>query len=282
MRQFPIIAKRSLEIHFLLALMAGLMSSAHADVEGAELEEHRKQYQEAHANFVKTQDYGKDYRLSIESAHQLILKLLQYWITLPEDAVDEPDIRREIRAVYKKTAGSSLTEKYNQAKSFMSRAVWPLLATKEPNQEQASFIAELVKPQIGVRINDKAVKRGKPTEPFGWNVQAAYALALIRSGKAKQGHEEIDLLYAKAGINSKVNPEGKLDYGPDAGEGRYRNYKDYLQMCEVLRALQALILDDRIVAAKHLEMAKKLRETFSAEAIPLVSEVEQFLNMKTE
>lgn len=278
MKQFAVIQKRVL----LLALMAGFMPAFYANVKEDKLEEHRKQYQEARANFVKTQDYGEAYRGSINSAHQLLSTLLHHWITLPEDSVDASAICREIRTVYKETAGNPLTEMHNQAKSFMARAVWPLLATKEPNQEQASFVAELVKPQIGVRINDKAVKRGKPTEPFGWNVQAAYALALIRSGKAEQAHEEIDLLHAKARINSKVNPEGKLDYGPAAGEGRYRNYKDYLQLCEVLRALQALILDERVAATKHLEMAKKLRATFSVEAIPLVAEVEQFLNMKTE
>ena len=252
---------------------------ANANSQEVKLELLRKQYQQARANFAKTQDYGKAYRGSIESAHQLISALLTYWMTLPESSVKVPSIRNEIKTIFKDTAGNPLIERYNSEKSFLARAVWPLLAEKEPTQKQAAFLVKLSKPQMSVRIYDKLARLGKPTEVLGWDVQAAYALALIRSGDDKQARNEITILHDKVSINRKANPEGRLDFGPAAGVGRYRNYTDYLQLCEVLHALQAALSGDREGAMKHIGFAQKLREALSPEAIELFTEVKWRINM---
>jgi acetyl esterase/lipase len=247
--------------------------------EGAEqekverLQQLRERYQQARATFAETQDYRKDYRASRESAQQLVSALLNHWIALPEDAAEGPALGQEIRTFFKDLAGNPLTERSNIGKSFIARTVWPLLADLEPTPAQAAFMAELTKPQMGVRINDKLARVGIPTEALGWDVQAAYALALIRSGQDKQARDEITMLHDKVSINYARNPKGSLDYGVEAGAGRYRNYTDYLQLCQVLHALQDAISNNHEGARKRMEKARKLREDLSPEASPLVTEV---------
>ena len=237
------------------------------------VEQLRQRYQQARATFARTKDYGKAYRESKESAHKLMTALLNHWMALPEGSTEEPAVCREIKTVYKDMAGNPLTEKYNKAKSFLAQALWPILAADEPTREQAALMVELTRPSMGVRMNDRRARSGKPTEPLGWDVQAAYALALIRSGKDKQAHDEVTILRDKIAINHARNPSGRLVYGPEAGEGRYRHYTDYLQLCEVLHALQAAISNDREGAKLHIEKAGKQREGLSPEAALLVTEV---------
>ena len=237
-----------------------------------EIEQLRQRHKQARATFAESQDYGKDYRASVDSGHDLISALLNHWVALPMGSAEAPLVKKEIWTLVKGSA-KPLTERHNIEKSFLARAVWPLLAQNSPRPEQATFFAELTKPQLGVRINDRIARAGRPTEPLGWDVQAAHALALIRSGKNKEARDEITILHDKVAINHARNPNGKLDYGPEAGAGRYRNYTDYLQLCEVLRALQAAILDDHKGARAHIENARSLREALSTEATPLVAEV---------
>lgn len=239
------------------------------------LEQLRQRYQQARATFAKTEDYGKPYQESIESARKLIAALLNHWVALPEGSPDAGTVEQEIRTVFKYLAGHPHTERYNLAKSFVARTTWTLLAGNKLNQKQAAFMVELTRPQVGVRMNDKEARRGKPTEPLGWDVQAAHALALIRGSNDKQARDEIDILHDKVSINYARNSKGTLDYGPEAGAKRYRNCMDYLQLSEALRALQAAIADDREGAKKHVENARKLREALSPEATPLVAEVAQ-------
>ena len=264
----------SLILTFFLGVLA-FSPSTRAASAGATIEQLRQRHRQARTTFAKTRDYGKAYRESLASGRKLIVALLNHWMTLPEGSAKAPVVRQEIKTVYQELGGRPLTERYNQGKSFVARTVWPLLTEKEPTPEQGAFMAELTKPQMGVRMNDRIAQRGMPTEPLGWNVQAAHALALIRAGKDKEARDEITLLHDKVSINHARNPKGRLDYGADAGAGRYRNYTDYLQLCEVLRALQAAISNDRAAAKKHIETAKKLRTAFSPEAAPLVTEVER-------
>lgn len=241
----------------------------------AQLQQLRQRHNQARATFAETQDYGEDYQESKDAAHALISALLNHWMTLPEGSAEAPLLKEEIRAVFKETAGSKFTEQHNTEKSFLARTVWPLLANSEPTREQAVLMAEMTKPQMGVRMYDKMARAGQPTEPLGWDVQAAHTLALIRSGKAKEARDEISILHDKVSINNARNPKGSLDYGPEAGEARYRNYTDYLQLCQVLHALQAAIANDHESAQAQLENARKLRETLSTEAAPLVAEVDR-------
>ena len=230
--------------------------SARAAAPVEKVEQLRQRHAQARAHFAKTRDYGKAYREMKESGHELISGLLNHWKNLPKGSAELPAFREEIKVVFNKMA-RPLTEAHNKEKSFMTRTVWPLLADDGLTLGQAAFIVELTKPQMGVRMNDSAARRGRPTEPLGWDVQAAYALALIRSGKDKQAAGEIAILHKKVSINHARNPKGSLDYGHEAGTGRYRDYTDYLQLCDVLYALQDAIANDHAAAKRHLEKARQ-------------------------
>ena len=262
-----------------LLCLVPVSQSPLAGAEGEDLEQLRQRYGQARANFAKTKDYGKPYRESKEAAQQLLSALLDHWMGLPEGSDGEPVIRKEIKTVFKDLAGNPLSEKYNIGKSFIARTVWPLLAEKNPSPGQASFLAELTKPQFGVRRNDKMARSGKPTEPLGWDVQAAHALALLRSGKDQPAQQEISILQKKVGINHTANPKGQLDYGPEAGDARFRSYTDYLQICEALLALQAAVSNDCDTAKKHIGKAKDLSKTLTPESTPLVNEAAKRINV---
>ncbi len=255
-----------------LLCLAIFSQSANADKDAPELKVLFQEYEEAQAKFSKTKDYGQPYRDSIETAQKLLSALINYWMSQPEDSEGESFAAKEIKAVFKVLAGSPLTEKHNLGKSFIARAVWPLLANSEIKPGKAKFLEGLVKPQMGVRMNDQAAKRGKPTEPLGWDVQAAYVLALVRSDKEKQASEEISILHKKVTINHGRNPDGKLDFGADAGKGRYRDYKDFLQLCEALHALQASISKDFETAHEHIAIAQGIKKELSPEADTLAKE----------
>lgn len=92
-------------------------------------------------------------------------------------------------------------------------------------------------------------------------------------GKEQQARYEISTLKAKVSTNYRRNPKGSLDYGPEAGESRYRSYVDYLQLCETLSGFQASISKDDEAASKHVMQAHKLRNKLSPEAAVLVAEI---------
>lgn len=258
--------------HALAALMFFMVLSEGMRAE-ASLEQLRLEYHEARATFRKTRDYGKDYRESIASAHALIAALLNQWLNLPEHSGEVSIVCGEIKTVLKDTTGSRFTERYRQEKSFLARALWPLLSEGKPTPRQANFMAQLIKPQKGINFYDLLSRLGQPTEPLGWDVQLTYALALIRSGNDEQAQKRINLLHQKVSINHTHNPKGSLDYGPEAGTGRYRDYVHYLQLCEVLHALRTAVSNDHTSARKHIENARKHREPLSPEAARLVAEI---------
>ncbi len=251
------------------------------------LKQLRQRYQEARdtAAQIENPDLGSEgfqeklkvwaeaNQKSQKSACVLIPALLNHWMTLPGDSPEAKTVSEEIKTVGKDLAGHPSSEQYHNAKSFFARTAWPLLAGNKLTQEQAGLLVELTEPQLLVRMNDRKSRLGQPTEALGWNVQAAYALALIRSGNDKRARDEIATLHHKVSINHKANPKGSLDYGPEAGDARYRNYIDYLQLCEILHGLQAAISKDPEGTTQRIKQARKLRDDLSPEASLLIAEI---------
>ncbi len=203
------------------------------------------------------------------AAKALIPALLDHWIVHPNDQ----QVKKEIESVYNDLAGRPTTERYNQAKSFISRIAWPFLAKSNLTEEQSELLARLVKPPSTSRISDVMARMGMPTEAYGWDQQAVYALALIRLGEDRQARSEISLLHTKVSTNYKANPKGSLDYGREAGESRYRDYVDYLQLCEVLSGFQDSRNLNHKGATQHITRAQKLRNKVSPEAAVLIAEI---------
>ena len=217
----------------------------------------------------KLEIWADSHKKSQLTAKALIPALFNHWIDQPNDQ----QLKKEIESVYNGLAGKPTPQRYNQTQSFMSRIAWPLLAHSNLTKEQAELLAKLVKPPSAWRISDVMARIGMPTEANGWDQQAVYALALIRLGKEKQARSEISNLYAKASTNYKANPKGSLDYGPEAGESRYRDYVDYLQLCELLSGFQDSITNNHTGATKHVSQAQKLRNKVSPEAAVLIEEI---------
>lgn len=217
----------------------------------------------------KLGNWADSHKKSQLTAKALIPALFNHWIDQPNDQ----QLKNEIESVYNALAGRPTTERHNKTKSFMSRIAWPLLANGNLTTEQSELVAKLVKPSSASRISDVMARMGMPTEAYGWDQQAVYALALIRLDKEKQARSEISSLYAKAATNYKANPKGGLDYGHGAGPARYRDYVDYLQLCKLLRGFQDSFTNDHKGAIKHVTQAQNLRKKVSPEGAILIAEI---------
>jgi len=241
--------------------VAAFQLSAHADVQKEELIQLLGQYQAARKVVAENPEWNfEDTKRCREAAHALVPELLDVWMALPDGSEDHAKFGELIKSICRDMASPPRTERENIEKSFIARTVWPLLADEKVTQEQAAVLAELSEPQFSIRVNDKFARRGMGTEPLGWDVQAAYALALIRSGNLIQASDETRILHNKVSKNHKVRPND-------------RGFTDALQLCEVLHALQAAVSDDHEGATKHIENARKLQDAISPKAAPLVDEV---------
>jgi hypothetical protein len=244
-----------------LLCVAAFQLPARADEQKEEFLQLLSQYQAARKIVAESPEGDREARSNArEAAHALLPKLLDIWMALPDGSEERPTIGELIKVICRDMASPPRTERENDEKSFIARTVWPLLADEKVTQEQAAFLAELSKPQFSIRMNDRIARLGMGTEPLGWDVQAAYALALVRSGNPKQARDEITILHKKVSKNHKVRPEDQ-------------SFTDALQLCEVLHALQAAVSKDHEGAMKHIENARKLQDAISPKAAPLVDEV---------
>lgn len=285
MQQEAFIKSKAMSACLLWTCVLTLAASANEPVQT--LDQLRERYEETHDVYARTESpemgkpgfrekltvWAKARREFNGAAQAFMSALLPHWMKLSDDTAEEVAVRDEIQAVYKGMAGKSLTEHRTNMQSFLVRASWPVLTNEAFSKKKAMVLVKLTDPQFNVRISDGIARLGIKTEPYGWNIHAGHALALIRSGKEWQASEEIKTLHAKVSNLHKANPKGRLDYGPKAGEGRYRDYIDYLQLCELLHGLQAAISSKHEDAAKRIANAAKLRDTFSTEASLLVAEI---------
>jgi hypothetical protein len=258
--------------------LATLPPSTRAEEPAEKLEPLRKEYQAARDTSARKKGWDYEAFKALNSSGQALLpELLAHWFTMPTNSAEAAATEKEIRAVFKTLAGSRLTENWINQQSFFARRAWPLLVEQPLTPEQVNLMLDLTKPNMGVRLEDQAARDGKWTEGYGSDVQATHALALIRAGKAEQAREEIDNLQRKFSIKYKTKPKGRLDHHPETGDARYRDYLDYLQVCEALFGLQAAIAGDAKSTAQHIENARKLREDLSPEARQLVAEIERLV-----
>ncbi len=258
--------------------LATLHPSARAEEPAEKLEPLRKEYQAARDTIARKKGWDYEALKALNSSGQALLpELLACWASLPAGSAEADALGKEIRTVFKTLAGSRLTENWINQQSFLARRAWPLLVEQPLTPEQVKLLLDLTKPNMGVRLEDQTARNGKWTEGYGSDVQATYALALIRAGKAEQAREEIDNLQRKFSIKYKTKPKGRLDHHPETADARYRGYLDYLQVCETLLGLQAALTGDAQSAAQHIENARKLRGDLSPKATQLAAEIERLV-----
>jgi len=163
---------------------------------------------------------------------------------------------------------------YNTA-AKLSEICWPVLLAGYP-EEFNEAIVELTVPYLAIRVNDKMAEAGRPTEPLGWDVQSAHALALARAGKTKEALKENETLMKKIDVNVR---KGRLPDPKSEFLGTLRSQKSLLKQALLQKALILAIAGrtvdsvDASTAAGHIEVTNPTEDDQSAiqEVLPALS-----------
>lgn len=134
------------------------------------------------------------------------------------------------------------TEAARRAANEIAAIAWPVVLSPI-SKALAQTIVERTKPSHGIRINDRLAQAGRPTESFGWNIQAVHALALAHAGNFDAALKENDLLLLKITI---IGGKSRLTSRPCKFLGEARSLKSLQQQLTLHKAL-ILRLADRVV-----------------------------------
>lgn len=196
---------------------------------------------------LRTQFAQADEQNKQQAGFALANALFQRWVKTSNADPAREEERKELQSVSDAIAGNPFTKSSYKAKSFWAETVEQSLIEGEPNEEKAKFIAKLVEPTKAHRMTDEVAKRGSPAEPFGWDVQAVYSLALARAGKLDAARTENDLVIKKISNNIEKSPR------PDLGVvylGKERANKSLLREMYLYRALIEAIGRDQAAVEK--------------------------------
>lgn len=174
--------------------------------------------------------------------------ILEYWAILPESSNENLKAQEELKQAIADVGYNKNTESEMNQKNTLADLSWSFLATGKINKQKAAFLSTLIEPPKGVRISDRMHAFGIPIEPYGWDLQLAYSLALIRAEKADLALKELKkveskvLKYQKRSnqeMHSKDFTQKKSSL-QEAIRQRYVRQTQQLQVCELLHALVAL------------------------------------------
>jgi len=115
----------------------------------------------------------------------------------------------------------------------IAEMTWPLLLNGYPDEFNEAMV-ELTVPYSAIRVNDKLGEAGRPTEPLGWGVQAAHALALARAGKITESLKVNEALMKKIDVNVH---KGRLPDLPLQFLGETRSVKSLLQQALLQKSI---------------------------------------------
>ena len=143
---------------------------------------------------------------------------------------------------------------------------WPLLLAGYPEDFNEAMV-ELTMPYPAIRVGDKMAEAGRPTEPLGWDVQAAHALALARAGKTEEALKENQALMKKIDVNVRKGrlPNLQLEF-----LGTTRSQKSLLKQTLLQKSLILAIAGrtvesvDASTAAGHVEVNNPTQDDQSA------------------
>ena len=178
--------------------------------------------------------------------------ILEYWSVLPESSNENLKAQEELKQAISAIGYNKNTESEINQKNTLADLSWSFLATGKINKQKALFLSTLIEPPKGVRISDRMHAFGIPIEPYGWDLQLVYSLALIRAEKANLALKELKK------VKSKVLKYQKRSYQEihakdftqktssikAAIRQRYARQTQQLQVCELLYALVALQDED--------------------------------------
>ncbi|MFK7735358.1 MAG: serine/threonine-protein kinase [Pirellulaceae bacterium] len=153
--------------------------------------------------------------ISKEESISRIEKLLNEWKDTPPESEGFDDFASKIIAIRDDLLkqSSPYTEKRRQVLDQLSLSAWHHLQKPLP-AAIAKTLADLTQPYAAIRVSDRLAQQGRPTEPVGWDVQAAYALALARAGETEKALKENQQLLAKIEVNIRFGqlPDLRLEF----------------------------------------------------------------------
>ncbi|MCA9176196.1 MAG: hypothetical protein KDB14_17035 [Planctomycetales bacterium] len=151
--------------------------------------------------------------------------------------------------------------------------VWPLLTagpqgltrvagdggpTGHPEDLNEAMV-ELTAPYPAIRVSDRMAVDGRPTEPLGWDVQAAHAIALARAGLMEEALQENAALGKKIAVNVE---KGRLPDLQSEFLGKLRSQRSLLKQVQLQKSLILAIAGktaesvESAAAAGQIEVAK--------------------------
>jgi hypothetical protein len=164
------------------------------------------------------------------TAQRLAKGLFVAWKTTTDPA-EAVRLEPELGGIYRELTGPSVSEKKQEVFEFFSALAMDGATQPDIGPKRAAFLATLTVPHQGVRECDRLVKLGKPSEPWGWEIQDAYSLALARAGQFQQAREENDLLQAKVDLLLRLNRV------PALAENRKKVKRDFLVHRSLIESL---------------------------------------------
>ncbi len=129
-----------------------------------------------------------------EAARALVQPLVALTSTVPDDQFQM--VRDELRIIHKDLTDAP-TQASNDARGFFAAQVLPHLCEGELKPDRADLFVELTAPNEWIKAADRRIQRGELSEPVGFAVQDAHALALAQAGDFKGARQQSDLLLKK-------------------------------------------------------------------------------------
>lgn len=99
---------------------------------------------------------------------------------------------------YYQSATRRATERSMNRRMLFAGHARKLLIDPKVTKAEARFLKGLCATKGGIGFADVLAGIGIPTEPWGWDIQDTYSLALLKSGDIKQARRENKLLLRKA------------------------------------------------------------------------------------
>jgi|GEM_PF-2267097 len=206
--------------------------------------------------------------LSDSASMNQIAELLDAWKNLPDQAGESGDFEKKFSNLHNELRRQQTpnTESRQQTSESLALLSWSHLSDAIP-KPMAQRLADLTKPDAGIRLSDRLAEAGRPTEPLGWDVQSTHALALARAGKIEEALKENEALLKKIDINVRKGrlPDLRLEFF-----GTTRSQKSVLMQTLLQKSLILAIAGrtaesvDASNAAGHVEVENPTKDDQSA------------------
>jgi hypothetical protein len=134
-----------------------------------------------------------------EALAPYVSALYREWDLHKEDPGKRGQIESKLLALRQEETRKPTEYGMQQQRAFANQARSRLVKTTVTHKE-AVFLTKLCVPGAHQRHTDNMARDGRPTEPFGWDVQDSYSLGLMRSGQYDKARSENELVLLKTSL----------------------------------------------------------------------------------